>query len=101
MMALHRVRRAEPLGAVGTVRRGRCGGMERPKPDRQAVALDLVRRVVAESRGPGFDELRAAALIVLLVAHAVDEEREECAMIAEVLEPPGPETISDLIRSRG
>ena len=52
----------------------------------------------------GFDQQRAVALIVDLVttqvARAVAEEREECAQIAEVLEPPGPETIAEVIRGR-
>ena len=77
--------------------------------------LALAKRILAEccpGRAPpeslspaaGVGEQRAAALIADLVAtlvgDAVAEEREECAQIAEVLEPPGPETIAMLIRDR-
>lgn len=75
--------------------------MKRLSPGVRAAALALVRRIVVECRGPGIDEQRATALIADLVAVAVDEEREECAQIAEVLEPPGSETIAMLIRDRG
>ena len=78
----------------------------------EQLALALVRRMVVEcftgrtpsgspGQGAGIDEQRAAALVARLVADAVEEEREECAQIAEVLEPPGPETIAMLIRDRG
>jgi len=83
------------------------------------TALTLARQLAAECcPGPrpagsstwwaGFDVRRAAGLIAdriagliaTVVAEAVRVEREECALIAEMMEPPGVETISDLIRSR-
>ena len=67
------------------VRRGRCGEMQRSRSDIRAVALGLVRRLVVECRGAGFDEQQASGLIVLLVADAV---ARHLVRLALVVPPP-------------
>jgi hypothetical protein len=85
--------------------------MDRYSPHVRTVALEVAQRIGAEccrdaarpevpDERARFDREWAAGLIADAVLAMVDEEREECAQIAEVLEPPGPETISDLIRNR-
>jgi hypothetical protein len=79
------------------------------------AAVDLAHQIAAEccpgaapTRPPAarttFDRARAVALIVdqmsAVVAQAVVEEREECAQIAEMMEPERPVTIATLIRDR-
>jgi hypothetical protein len=85
--------------------------MDRYGPHVRTVALGLAQRVGAEccpgaapSEVPGrrarFDRERAAALIADVLVAMVDLEREQCAEIAERLEPSFPGTIAMLIRDR-